>query len=98
MTKNFFEHISVLNHRNDVTSYALARSDWDLFGVEFVFFFIVLAPRASGKYTARKTNNVGGAIKFCRRRLRKSSTEKGEWRKRPEEHVQWGKQTRVAIL
>ena len=30
--------------RNDVTSYCLARWVWDLFWVEFVFFFIVLAP------------------------------------------------------
>ena len=32
--------------RNDVTSYALARWVWDLFGVEFVFFvmYIVLGP------------------------------------------------------
>ena len=29
--------------RNDVTSYCLARCVWDLFWVEFVFFFIVLA-------------------------------------------------------
>ena len=30
--------------RNDVTSYCLARWVWDLFWVEFVFFFIFLAP------------------------------------------------------
>ena len=30
--------------RNDVTPYCLARWVWDLFWVEFVFFFIVLAP------------------------------------------------------
>ena len=30
--------------RNDLTSYCLARWVWDLFWVEFVFFFIVLAP------------------------------------------------------
>ena len=30
--------------RNDVNSYCLARWVWDLFRVEFVFFFIVLAP------------------------------------------------------
>ena len=39
----FFEHVSVLNSqsvlRNDVTLYALARWVWDLFWVEFVFFF-----------------------------------------------------------
>ncbi len=29
--------------RNDVTSYCLARWVWDLFWIEFVFFFIVLA-------------------------------------------------------
>ena len=30
--------------RNNVTSYDLTRGVWDLFGVEFVVFFIVLAP------------------------------------------------------
>ena len=34
--------------RNDVTSYALAHWVWDLFGVEFVFFFIVLGPGLTG--------------------------------------------------
>ena len=46
--QTFFEHVSVLNSqsvlRNDVTSYCLARWVWDLYWVEFVFVFIVLAP------------------------------------------------------
>ena len=51
----FFEHVSVLNSqsvlRNDVTSYCLARWVWDLFWVEFVFFFIVLAPDSIARGT-----------------------------------------------
>ena len=44
--RNRNRNVSVLNSqsvlRNDITSYALARWVWYLFGVEFVFFFIVL--------------------------------------------------------
>ena len=36
--------------RNDVTSYALAHRVGDLFGVEFVFFFIVLGPGYIGHF------------------------------------------------
>ena len=56
----FFEHVSVLNSqsvlRNDVTSYALAQWVWDLFRVEFVFFFIVLAPEVS--WRGKKMQNL----------------------------------------
>ena len=79
----FFEHVSVLNSqsvlRNDVTSYALARWVWDLFWVEFYFFFIVLAPRRMGggltlyikdlfrtQATHRLGRLVGMSLSVCR--------------------------------
>ena len=59
-----FEHVSVLNSqsvlRNDVTSYCLARWVWDLFWVEFVFFFIVLAPGSDSVRTSLLTS-----MHFC---------------------------------
>ena len=62
-TINVFEHASVLNSqyvlmarkwRNFVCSSTLALLVWDLFWVEFFFFFIVLAP---GAKTIKKNTN-----------------------------------------
>ena len=41
--------------RNDVTSYCFARWVWDLFWVEFLFFFIVLAPGPLGRQSCALT-------------------------------------------